>query len=309
MQSLLRQVMAERARPSDPAGAPRRRRTPGGFARPRARGCAAQHCRPVIGTAGVTGAPRSVPRLSIQAPSSASTQAESVPKASGSGAVLSCVPDAQDRHRFRARNAIDDEIRRHDKQLSGSGLASGPAAIGKHHQTVVGEQNVPPDRFGRDRLSAPMWRTIRLTSARARVRQTTGNDQRGLGGGASNSPWASRSSQARAFSCGTVRGSASDAAMAAASARASASASSSSIRGAGVVMPAEWDAVRSVATPMRSGAPGLLASLRHVAARSTAKAADEHRTTDRRPLEAALSNPHFLAKSFDIERHAQGQPP
>ena len=75
-----------------------------------------------------------------------------MPKASGSGAVLSGVPDAQDHHRLRARDAIDDEIRRHDDQLSSSGLPSGPAAIGKHHQTVAGEQNLPPDPFGRDRV-------------------------------------------------------------------------------------------------------------------------------------------------------------
>ncbi len=72
--------------------------------------------------------------------------------ASGSGAVLGGVPDAQDHHRVGGSDPIDDEVGRHDHQLSRSGLASGPAAMGEHHQAVTGEQDLPPDPLGCDRI-------------------------------------------------------------------------------------------------------------------------------------------------------------
>jgi hypothetical protein len=58
---------------------------------------------------------------------------------SGSGAVLGSVPDAQNRHHVRGGDPVDDEVGRHDHQLSRSSLTSRVTAMGEHHQTVAGQ--------------------------------------------------------------------------------------------------------------------------------------------------------------------------
>ena len=119
-------------------------------------------------------------------------------RASALGAILGSVPDAEDRHQVRARDPVDDEIRRHDHQFPRSGLASGPTAAGEHHQAVAGEQKLAPDALGRDRI---VGCDVADDPTDIGQRLGTPNDgQRGSGGGTSNSPWASRRSQARASS-------------------------------------------------------------------------------------------------------------
>jgi hypothetical protein len=55
------------------------------------------------------------------------------------GAVLGRVPNAQDRHHVRAGDPVDNEVGRHDHQLSRASLTPGSTTTGKYHQAVAGE--------------------------------------------------------------------------------------------------------------------------------------------------------------------------
>ncbi len=69
-----------------------------------------------------------------------------------SGAVLGRMPDAQDRHQVRTGDPIDDKIGRHDHQLTRTGLAPGPATVGKYRQTVTSEQKFATHALGCNRI-------------------------------------------------------------------------------------------------------------------------------------------------------------
>lgn len=151
-----------------------------------------------------------------------------------SAAILGGVPNPQDRYHVNTTDPVDDDIGRHHHQLARAELHTGPASMGKHSRVVAGEQQPAPDTSSRDRIVSRDIANDPAGTAQGPGPSGDRHAQRGSGAGASNSPWASRSSHARTSAWGAVRESASDSAMAAASTRASAS--SSSIKGVGVVM-------------------------------------------------------------------------
>jgi hypothetical protein len=52
----------------------------------------------------------------------------------------------------RPGDAVNDQVGRHDHQLSRPCLTSGPPAVGEYHQTIAPEQQLTPHPSGRDRV-------------------------------------------------------------------------------------------------------------------------------------------------------------
>jgi len=148
--------------------------------------------------------------------------------------ILGGVPNTKYGHRVRTGDAIDNEVRRHDHQFPSSSQTSRSTATGEHHQTVTREQEFTSDPSGCNRVVRSYVANDPADIGQRLCTPDNRQDQRGFGGEASNSPLAMRSNHARTSSCGALRGSASDSAIALA--KAFASVVSSSISGLEWVM-------------------------------------------------------------------------
>ncbi len=110
------------------------------------------------------------------------------------------MPDAQNSHQSAVFNPIHENIGKHGNQLPRPHLPTNPAATRKHAQAVAGQQQLSSHLLGGNRV---IDRDVSNDPADIGQRTSAPNNRqgyRGSGGGALNSPSASRSNQARTAS-------------------------------------------------------------------------------------------------------------